>query len=712
MEEEPPESTGEEEYEGEPPGKRKLIKILAVLIALAVAGGAGAWYAISVLGNSPPSAAFSLSPQDLRLFVDASDSTDPNGNIATYTWDWGDENTSEEKFPTTFHDYDAAGTYDVTLTVTDARGAASTKRETVTVQALPTAMFTARTNRMEVSFDATGSFVLGGGQITAYAWDFGDGQTGTAPVATHKYQTPGRYTVTLTVTDDRARTMSTSRLVSPADTTVDIVYDQLFQTAACPYKSYWAARYQSYGDQILRDSAPCTSYYPWVLFSSDVALQPINPSFVYTVYHLDARVRNHPAFTVQDPVLLPIFDASVQPDAGSYIQLNLTFDYIDDDIYDALRPTPFAVNSKYVSDGFGYLVRGSLTMDLTMSRRIFGVDATTPADARTWWASHTGFARATCPTGMTCASVEARFANWLTNIGNGTYDIYNGFEWYYETDITDFNATVEDDGTTRVNVFWDGWGYDVLLARWFYWGGANYSKAVTQPYPPNQPDTMPRGWSPLETCWCELGTIDGRITTALDLDYRAIGGYVVMAWSHPGTDGIFDTADDLPSWVWEPTLMDYVPPSSSDSAGASSYPHSELAWYEDVRRVHATPGSYAYGQSYDYILTPARMRLDEGYSFTFVLPRDARNRPLAVPWYDPDQSEWNPTTKIGDYVSFLAPMTLRSVKVENQIVAPGDLYLWDARGKVLSFAGPYVYGTSGLPLYGSPWIEFGPETGA
>jgi len=693
MEEEPSESMGEEYPEEPPKGSRKVIKILALVIALVVIGGAGAWYALSFLGNSPPTAAFSYSTQDLRLFVDASNSTDPDGNIAAHTWDWGD-GTAPGSGRTVFHDYTTAGTKTVTLTVTDARSAVNSMSQSILVQALPTPMFVARPNRMEVTFDATRSFVIGGGTITSYEWDLGDGNTASGPVVTHTYATPGRKTVRLTVTDNNARTMSTSRYVSPADSTVGIVYDQFFQTVGCPYEDYWFLRNQSYGDSVLRNAVPCTAYYPWVFFSSSPSLQVINPSFVYTLFHVDAQVRNHPGYNLVEPVFLPVLNPAAQPDPGSYIQLNLTFDYLDTALINSLRPTPFAVGTKY-SDGFGYLVRGTITMDLAMSRRIFGVVATNPSEAQAWWTANTQFARS-------AGSAETQLASWLERNGNGKYDIYNGFEWFYETDITDLNATVAPDGTTAVTVFWDGWGYDVLFARMSYWGSANYSLAVNSPYG----QIAPEGWSSMETCWCEKATIDGRITSSLDLNFDAIAGYAFMAWGNWGSDGIPGTSDDLPAWVMEAIYMDYVPRAGSGSPAASGFPNSELRWYEGTTRVHGAPGSYAYGSSYEYINVPTRWKMSGGYSITLVLPRDATNRPLSVPWYDPARSAWNPTAKIGNYVTFMSPITLRSV------LPAGDYYLWDARGKVLSFAGPHAWGATSLPQFGSPWIEFGPETAA
>ncbi len=65
----------------------------------------------------------------------------------------------------------------------------------------PTAEFTSTTNDLTASFDATASSDPGG-SIVSYAWDFGDGTTGSGVTTSHAYATGGTYTVTLTVTDD------------------------------------------------------------------------------------------------------------------------------------------------------------------------------------------------------------------------------------------------------------------------------------------------------------------------------------------------------------------------------------------------------------------------------------------------------------------------------------------------------------------------------
>jgi CubicO group peptidase (beta-lactamase class C family) len=77
--------------------------------------------------NAPPSASFGSSCSGLTCtFTDASSDTD--GTVATWSWTFGDGETSTARNPS--HPYAAAGTYTVALTVTDDQGASvSTSRE-------------------------------------------------------------------------------------------------------------------------------------------------------------------------------------------------------------------------------------------------------------------------------------------------------------------------------------------------------------------------------------------------------------------------------------------------------------------------------------------------------------------------------------------------------------------------------------------------------
>ncbi|MGY1805395.1 PKD domain-containing protein [Blastococcus sp. SYSU D00922] len=96
----------------------------------------------------------------------------------------------------------------------------------------PEARFTSSADYLDVSFDASGS-VDRDGSVAGYAWNFGDGTTGTGVAPRHGYTAAGTYTVTLTVTDDAGASTSTSAPVTvvaqppnvPPTATVNVTAD-------------------------------------------------------------------------------------------------------------------------------------------------------------------------------------------------------------------------------------------------------------------------------------------------------------------------------------------------------------------------------------------------------------------------------------------------------------------------------------------------------
>ncbi len=161
-----------------------------------------------------PTAAFTDSVTDLAATFDAGGSADPDGTISGYEWDFGDGSMGTGK--TSNRTYTVAGIYTVKLTVTDNRGGTATTTRQVTAVApnvLPTAAFTDSVTDLAATFDAGGS-ADPDGTISGYAWDFGDGSTGTGKTSNRTYTAAGIYTVKLTVTDNRGGTATTTRQVT------------------------------------------------------------------------------------------------------------------------------------------------------------------------------------------------------------------------------------------------------------------------------------------------------------------------------------------------------------------------------------------------------------------------------------------------------------------------------------------------------------------
>jgi PKD repeat protein len=104
-------------------------------VTLTVTDNAGATNAQSqtVVANSPPVASFTFSCSRFTCSFDASGSYDRDGNITTWTWNFGDGTTLTGSYEWVGHTYPAPGTYTVTLTVTDNGGATGRQSNSVTV---------------------------------------------------------------------------------------------------------------------------------------------------------------------------------------------------------------------------------------------------------------------------------------------------------------------------------------------------------------------------------------------------------------------------------------------------------------------------------------------------------------------------------------------------------------------------------------------------
>ena len=135
------------------------------------------------VANVAPVASFTATPDGLSVDVDAGLSSDVDGSVTGWAWNFGDGNTSDVG-PVTDHTYAAAGTYTVTLTVTDDGGATSNvASQEVTVTAIRMWRRWRRSRRRLMG--CRWMLMLGlssdvDGTVTGWAWNFGDGNTSDA----------------------------------------------------------------------------------------------------------------------------------------------------------------------------------------------------------------------------------------------------------------------------------------------------------------------------------------------------------------------------------------------------------------------------------------------------------------------------------------------------------------------------------------------------
>jgi PKD repeat protein len=159
--------------------------------------------------NAKPVAGFTSSCPTLECTL-TSTSTDADGTVASYRWNFGDGTpVVTTTAPSTKHTFAAAGTYAVELVVTDNRGGASAPTtnnvttSAVAANAAPTAAFDWMISGFTAKFTDQSSD--SDGRVAQWSWSFGDGGTSTAQHPTRKYDKSGTYLVRLTATDERGK---------------------------------------------------------------------------------------------------------------------------------------------------------------------------------------------------------------------------------------------------------------------------------------------------------------------------------------------------------------------------------------------------------------------------------------------------------------------------------------------------------------------------
>ena len=173
--------------------------------------------------DGPPVAVVSAwttsGPAPLSVVFDGRGSTDAEGPLSTFAWDFGDGSTATGS--TTTHVYAAPGIWTVTLTITDSAGQTSSASTSVTSTnprgpgSAPVASFTTTPTSgpaplvVEVRDTSTDP----DGDLMTRSWSFWDGTQETAAVVRRTLEQPGVVQVLLQVCDDRGYCSVTRRTI-------------------------------------------------------------------------------------------------------------------------------------------------------------------------------------------------------------------------------------------------------------------------------------------------------------------------------------------------------------------------------------------------------------------------------------------------------------------------------------------------------------------
>ena len=230
--------------------------------------------------NGTPVPSFTFAPSTpiskAAVTFDASLSTDSDGRIVSYAWNFGDG--SQGAGAVVKHEFSTAGSYTVTLTVTDDRNQSASVSKSVFVAGTtdPKAEFAVSPSSPSVNervyFNAAASTAAVGRTIVRYDWDYGSGRQDSGMLVWQIYTQPGTYTVVLTVTDDAGNKGTTTKTVTVGSGAL---------TAAFTYLPVAPAR----GDRVFFNGSSSTgasgiASYSWT-FGDGQSASGATPSIVF-----------------------------------------------------------------------------------------------------------------------------------------------------------------------------------------------------------------------------------------------------------------------------------------------------------------------------------------------------------------------------------------------------------------------------------------------
>ena len=171
----------------------------------ATGAGGSSTFTMTITVYPSPTVSFTASPSSACPGAPITFTSTTIGGVPgpiTYVWAFGDGSTSSLTTPT--HAYARPGTYNITLTATNAMGCTSslTMPAFVTIYNPPVPDFSAATTYFcKAPGHAVFTNYSSGAPTLTYSWEFGDGGKSTATNPTNDYTAFGSYSVKLVVTD-------------------------------------------------------------------------------------------------------------------------------------------------------------------------------------------------------------------------------------------------------------------------------------------------------------------------------------------------------------------------------------------------------------------------------------------------------------------------------------------------------------------------------
>ncbi|MBW6483130.1 MAG: PKD domain-containing protein [Vicingaceae bacterium] len=158
---------------------------------------------VPITVNDMPTAGFSFNNVCYGSLMNFTDTSNANGGvISNWNWDFTNNGTVDNMNQNPAYGYPTAGSYDVELLVETSAGCKDSVLQTVIVNPLPVANFSAPNECLNTITQFTDLSTVTTGSITDWAWDFGDGDTSSLQQPTHLYTTANTFNVSLTVTTD------------------------------------------------------------------------------------------------------------------------------------------------------------------------------------------------------------------------------------------------------------------------------------------------------------------------------------------------------------------------------------------------------------------------------------------------------------------------------------------------------------------------------